>query len=228
MKELLLYMAKNLVDNPDAVTVTEIEGETTVLEKTVQGDEETMLVSLPDEEGFEIRFAWNRVAGAHELCVQLLQDEAEQLGIRVSIDGLGDPLHMAGGVTLEITGETLPQEIAPIGFAYECTRSAETLPCDLTLDVDWLHPETGRPALGIRYSAAMQEMPADTLFDRPYDNQDDFFNLNEGFMAEYKERFLPTLVLAAAPFALEMPAGVISDMVKCLDETGFLAFFGLE
>ena len=27
MKELLLYMAKNLVDDPDAVTVTEVPGE---------------------------------------------------------------------------------------------------------------------------------------------------------------------------------------------------------
>ena len=27
MKELLLYMAKNLVDDPDSVTVTEIENE---------------------------------------------------------------------------------------------------------------------------------------------------------------------------------------------------------
>ena len=27
MKELLLYMAKNLVDNPDEVTVTEVENE---------------------------------------------------------------------------------------------------------------------------------------------------------------------------------------------------------
>lgn len=27
MKELLLYMAKNLVDNPEAVTVTETDGE---------------------------------------------------------------------------------------------------------------------------------------------------------------------------------------------------------
>ena len=27
MKELLLYMAKNLVDNPDEVTVTEIDSE---------------------------------------------------------------------------------------------------------------------------------------------------------------------------------------------------------
>ena len=32
MKDLLLYMAKSLVDNPDSVTVTEVEGETTVLE----------------------------------------------------------------------------------------------------------------------------------------------------------------------------------------------------
>ena len=33
MKELLLYLAKNLVDDPDAVTVTEVPGEdSTVLE----------------------------------------------------------------------------------------------------------------------------------------------------------------------------------------------------
>ena len=27
MKELLLYIARNLVENPDAVTVTEVQGE---------------------------------------------------------------------------------------------------------------------------------------------------------------------------------------------------------
>ena len=35
MKDLLLYMAKSLVDDPDSVTVTEVEGETTVLELCV-------------------------------------------------------------------------------------------------------------------------------------------------------------------------------------------------
>lgn len=40
MKELLLYMAKNLVDNPDEVTVTEKTGEEgTVLElRVAEGD----------------------------------------------------------------------------------------------------------------------------------------------------------------------------------------------
>ena len=40
MKELLLYMAKNLVDNPDEVTVTEIDnGDGKVLElRVAEGD----------------------------------------------------------------------------------------------------------------------------------------------------------------------------------------------
>lgn len=40
MKDLLLYIAKNLVDDPDAVNVTEIEGESeTVLElRVAEGD----------------------------------------------------------------------------------------------------------------------------------------------------------------------------------------------
>ena len=40
MKELLLYMAKNLVDNPEAVSVTEIKDEDgTVLElRVAEGD----------------------------------------------------------------------------------------------------------------------------------------------------------------------------------------------
>ena len=35
MKELLLYMAQNLVEHPDRVTVTELEGDPTVLELRV-------------------------------------------------------------------------------------------------------------------------------------------------------------------------------------------------
>ena len=98
----------------------------------------------------------------------------------------------------------------------------------MTMAFDWVHPETDKPAFGLHYQADVEELPRETLRDRPYDNQDDFFQLNESLMAEYKERFLPRLVMAAIPIALEMPMGVISDAVAWLDETGFLAFFGLE
>ena len=45
MKELLLYMAKNLVDNPDAVTVTEIDDEDgKILElRVAEGDMGTVI-----------------------------------------------------------------------------------------------------------------------------------------------------------------------------------------
>ena len=69
---------------------------------------------------------------------------------------------------------------------------------------------------------------ATALVERAYDDQEDFFHLNESFIEEYKERFLPTLALAAAPIALEVPAGVLSDVIAYMDETGILAFMGIE
>ena len=44
MKDLLLYMAKSLVDDPDSVTVTEVEGETTVLELRVAPEDMGKLI----------------------------------------------------------------------------------------------------------------------------------------------------------------------------------------
>ena len=40
-------MAKNLVDNPDAVTVTEVEGETTVLELRVAPEDMGKVIGRP-------------------------------------------------------------------------------------------------------------------------------------------------------------------------------------
>ena len=74
----------------------------------------------------------------------------------------------------------------------------------------------------------MEELPYTAVYNRPIDNQDDFFHLNESFMAEYAERFMPTLLASFAPFAMEVPAGVISDMVRWMDDLGILAIFGLE
>ena len=55
MKELLLYMAKNLVDSPDSVSVTEIEGETTVLELRVAPEDMGKLIGRQGRIAKEIR-----------------------------------------------------------------------------------------------------------------------------------------------------------------------------
>ena len=63
MKELLLYMAKNLVDNPDAVTVNEIPGEDgTVLELHVAEGDMGKVIGRQGRIAKEIRTIVNTVA----------------------------------------------------------------------------------------------------------------------------------------------------------------------
>ena len=62
MNELLLYMAKNLVDNPDSVSVTEIEGETTVLELRVAPEDMGKLIGRQGRIAKEIRAIVKSVA----------------------------------------------------------------------------------------------------------------------------------------------------------------------
>ena len=72
MKELLLYMAKNLVDNPDSVSVTEIEGETTVLELRVAPEDMGKLIGRQGRIAKEIR--------------TVVRSYAQRTGVKVSVD----------------------------------------------------------------------------------------------------------------------------------------------
>ena len=63
MKELLLYMAKNLVDDPDAVTVTEVPGEDgTVLELHVAPEDMGKVIGRQGRIAKEIRTIVKTVA----------------------------------------------------------------------------------------------------------------------------------------------------------------------
>ena len=62
MKDLLVSMAKNLVDDPDSVTVTEIEGETTVLELRVEPEDMGKLIGRQGRIAKEIRTIMKSVA----------------------------------------------------------------------------------------------------------------------------------------------------------------------
>ncbi len=62
MKELLLYMAQNLVDNPEAVTVTEIPGEETLLELRVAPEDMGKVIGRQGRIAKEIRTIIKSVA----------------------------------------------------------------------------------------------------------------------------------------------------------------------
>ncbi|BAL00011.1 hypothetical protein OBV_28120 [Oscillibacter valericigenes Sjm18-20] len=73
MKDLLLYIARNLVDNPDAVTVTEIPGE---LELTLE------LRVAPDDMG-KVIGRQGRIAKEIRAVVR---SYAQRIGVKVSVD----------------------------------------------------------------------------------------------------------------------------------------------
>lgn len=63
MKELLLYMAKNLVDNPDAVSVNEyVEDDATVLELHVASEDMGKVIGRQGRIAKEIRTIIKSVA----------------------------------------------------------------------------------------------------------------------------------------------------------------------
>ena len=74
MKELLLYMAKSLVDNPDSVRVDEIEGDgdTTVLELRVAPEDMGKLIGRQGRIAREIR--------------TIIKSVAQRTGKKVSIE----------------------------------------------------------------------------------------------------------------------------------------------
>ena len=72
MKELLLYVAKNLVDHPDAVTVTEVPGDVTVLELRVAPEDMGKVIGRQGRIAKEIR--------------TVIRSYAQRTGVKVSVD----------------------------------------------------------------------------------------------------------------------------------------------
>ena len=62
MKELLLYIARSLVDYPDQVSVTELEGEETVLELRVAPEDMGKVIGRQGRIAREIRAVVKAVA----------------------------------------------------------------------------------------------------------------------------------------------------------------------
>ena len=73
MKDLLLYIAKNLVDNPDAVSVTEVQGaQELTLELRVAPDDMGKVIGRQGRIAKEIR--------------TVIRAYAQRTGVKVSVD----------------------------------------------------------------------------------------------------------------------------------------------
>ncbi len=75
MKELLLYMAQNLVDHPESVSVTEIDGEETTLELRVAPEDMGKVIGRQGRIAKEIR--------------TIIKSVAQRRGQRVNVEIIG-------------------------------------------------------------------------------------------------------------------------------------------
>ena len=82
MKDLLLYIARNLVDDPDSVSVTEVQGD--VEQQVLQGDQELTLELrvAPDDMGKVI----GRQGRIAKEIRTIIKSVAQRTGQKVSVD----------------------------------------------------------------------------------------------------------------------------------------------
>lgn len=189
---------------------------------------------MPNSEGYALAFTYAYEPAGQGAALRakltVTAEGAQRLTLALDADGLPmeGETEARGSVTIDVGGESMEAQPMPSRFEFRLSRDAAKLPYGMSLGVDWIHPMTEKPALTLLYKANMERKDESVLVDREYDNQDDFFHLNESYLEEYKERFLPSLALAFFPFVLEMPAGVINDTVAFLNQTGILAALGIE
>lgn len=216
-------------------TETYVLGDTRVFTRTSGGNQRSFSLSLPNDEGYTLTLTGrmeDSAAGGEngEARLTVALGEDTRIDLRLEATGLpkdGDTQAL-GSVRLSAGGSALGDTDFVQSFVFRLTRSAAVPPYRVTFGLDWLHPETEKAALTALYKADIEMLDESALKDHEYDNQNDFFHLNEGFLEEYRQDFTLPLTLAFAPVVLEMSGGVINDILRFCDTTGILASLGIE
>ncbi|MCE5342825.1 MAG: hypothetical protein LLF96_04445 [Eubacteriales bacterium] len=217
-----------VVQTPDSLTCT--IGDTSVFTQTSDGDATAFTLTLPTAEGYELtlNYRWTPSATGAALSAALGVTSDGEQAILLTAEGEGLPqegdLDGEGSLTLGVSGAMLESEPSPQTFTFAWSRDAAQKPYTLGATLNWLHPDTGKPALTLVFNGKLSTVDKSVFVDGDYP-QNDFFSLNETYLEGYKERLMKTMILKLTPIALEMPAGVIDDIFRFADDTDILVSF---
>ena len=216
-----------VIETPDSLSCK--LGDTEVFSRHSDGKATNFHLDLPTTEGYTVLFdyAWtpdaDGVGAALDANLTVTMDGQPALTLEAKGEGLpceGD-LSGKGKLTFKASGYTFTSEVPPVELDFDWVRDAATLPYTLDLNVDWIHPQTSKPAVSLHFNGAFKAEDKSVFVEGQYP-QNDFFNLNETFLNEYKDRMTKTLALKLAPILLETPGGVIDDVFKFMDQTDLL------
>jgi hypothetical protein len=190
-----------------------------VFTKTVTDTVTQISLRLPIPLDYELAFDYRRenTGDANEITALASVSYEGDLAVSLSLTGEGLPAEGAlsgnGSVTAQMDGYVFEEVPAPLTLTFDWSRTAAELPFDLDLNVQWIHPETGLPAVSAAFSGAFSARDKSVFTEVNYE-QNDFFNLNDSMLQEYKQRWTPTIGLYLLPVVMEMPSGVVDDIVN--------------
>lgn len=234
LENVLDYLDPNqqgmtVVETADSMTCT-LGGTQLFSRKTDASGAANIDFTLPTPDGYQVVFhyLWQpQAVGANlKASIALMEDDAQS--ILLTADAIGLPregeLGGKGQVTFTVSGKSFDAVPAPLTLAFDWARDASALPYTLNLTLDWIHPQTQKPAVSLNFIGTFAATDKSVFVEGKYP-QNDFFSLNETFLEGYKERLIPSLALKFAPIALETPAGVINDLYTFLTKTNILVSF---
>lgn len=212
-------------ETPTGLTCT--LGDTLVFEKGEEAGTAYVRFCLPTPEGFDFaaEYSWDGtgIGATLKASAGILMEGKPFIQLTTEGEGLpreGD-VGGQGHITFAATGSGIQAETTPVTFGFEWARDSATLPYTLGLTLDWLHPQTEKPAVSVEFTGTFTASDKGVFVDAAYP-QNDFFNLNESFLNEYKARLMTPLLLKLMPIALETPAGVINDLYAFTTEHDIL------
>lgn len=214
-----------VVETAEGMTCT--IGDTEVFSKSeADGVTEIHLqLPIPTDYWMTVDYRCETAGDTNDVTVNAAVTYEDEPEVALTLTGVGLPAEGAlsgeGTITAEMEGNVFEEAPSPLTLQFSWSRTAAELPYDLDLTVDWLHPDTGLPAFSAYFSGALSERDKSVFTEVVYE-QNDFFSLNDMYLREYKERWAPTVGLYLLPVALEMPYGVIDDIVNYLLDTDIL------
>ncbi|MFH1880050.1 MAG: hypothetical protein ABIK64_04590, partial [Bacillota bacterium] len=230
----LEFVLEELDPGEEGMTVTETAGgmvcmlgDTEVFSKSVVGGVTEVTLQLPIPADYRMVFAYRseNMGNENSFAASFTVTCDGDLEFSLELTGQGFPaegaLSGAGSLTAVLDGSMFEEIPAPLTLLFNWSRTAAELPYDLHLAIDWIHPQTGLPAVSAYFSGALSARDKSVFREVNYP-QDDFFSLNDMFLREHKERWTPTIAAYLLPVVLEMPYGVIDDAVNFMLDTDIL------
>ena len=209
---------------------TYVIGGRTVFERRWDDASASFDLTLPDQNGCQLNVHFSSAKdGSLELVITTLSEGETTMDVRLTAAGLPTDGQTSANGTAQLTlgGEYISAEPVVYDFQFGIQHSSPDYPRHTDLSLGLVNPETGKAALSLNISADCRLMaPADLtppeVFEMP-----DFFRLNEGVISEYVDMYGKSAVATLFPLAMEIPSGVINDLVNILQKYEVLETLGI-